>query len=133
MTISDLLCDACESFVPGLTNGPETDGGVRFVYHPGRPQLRDTSGLLCARCWGEVQQRFGETRHPRQCSVCGQAVARHTSLHVHRFEDARAWRLCAQHAVEFLNDLRTVQPKLDPATFRFPFADDPVEEEPASS
>lgn len=126
MTISDLHCDACEAFVPGLTDGPEPveepgpPGGVRFVYHPGRPQFRDTSGLMCERCWTEAEQWLGARGRPRQCAVCGEAVARHSSLHVHRFEEASAWRLCAEHAVAFLNRLRTVQPKLDTATFKFP-------------
>lgn len=125
MTISDLHCDVCKTFVPGLTGSsdpvdePGPAGGVRFVYHPGRPQFRDTSGLMCGRCWAEAEQWLG-ARRSRQCAVCGAAVERHSSLHVHRFDEASAWRLCAQHSVEFLNRLRTVQPKLDPATFRFP-------------
>lgn len=123
MTISDLHCDACGVFVPQPTGEPGSVGGVRFVYHPGRPQLRDTSGLMCTNCWDHVQRWLGPSRHPKQCAACGQAVVRHRSLHLHRFDDAAAWRLCTEHAVQFLNRLRTVQPKLDPATFRFPFAD----------
>lgn len=129
MTISDLHCDVCEAFVAGPTGGPAAagGGGVRFVYHPGRPQLRDTSGLMCTPCWEQVVDRMTAGRHPLQCSVCGQTVTREGSLHLQRFEEGPTWRLCASHTVEFLNGLRTVQPKLEPAGFRFPFeADSPA-------
>jgi hypothetical protein len=117
MTISNLRCDICG----GAVSGP--GGGVRFVYHPGRAELRDSSGLLCGRCWDQTRGWLGEGRVPRSCAVCGEAVARQRSLHLHPFGEAAAWRLCLTHAVEFLNRLCTVEPKLDPATFRFPFAD----------
>ncbi len=144
MTISDLHCDQCGSFLVGpggpggdadgteggpggdpasdrgAGNGSPDPGAVRFVYHPGKPQLRDTSGLLCASCWDEVEAWLGTQRRPTRCSICGDAVERERSLHVHRFNEARVWRLCKTHAVEFLNRLRTVEPKLDAATFRFP-------------
>lgn len=126
MTISDLRCDVCAGFVGGPGGAADTasHGGVRFAYHPGRPELRDTSGLLCGRCWSDVRRWLGNDRHtPRSCAVCEKPVTRHRSLHLHRFGDARTWRLCPSHAVEFLNRLRTVEPKLDPVTFRFPFAD----------
>jgi hypothetical protein len=34
--------------------------------------------------------------------------------------DLAGWQLCTAHALDFLNSLRTVEPKLDPATFRLP-------------
>lgn len=114
MTITDLHCDRCACFIS------EPGAGIRFVYHPGRAQFRDSSGLLCVRCWDELEQWLGPDRPLRQCAVCGEEVTREQSLHVHLVDDAQAWRLCGQHAVEFLNGLCTVEPKLDPATFRFP-------------
>jgi hypothetical protein len=57
---------------------------------------------------------------PGRCAACGQPVTRRRSLHLHRFGDPRSWRLCLDHAVGFLNSLRTVAPKIDPAVFRFP-------------
>lgn len=114
MTITDLHCDRCDRFIS------EPDAGVRFVYHPGRAQFRDSSGLLCARCWDELELWLGPDRPLRRCAVCREEVTREQSLHLHRVDDAQSWRLCAPHAVEFLNRLRTVEPKLDPVTFRFP-------------
>lgn len=125
MTITDLRCDRCGIFLSGqggpapASEGP-VDDPVRFVYHPGRPQLRDTSGLMCAACWAATESWLDGARRPQQCSVCGQRVQREQSLHVHRFNDAQTWRLCRSHAVEFFNRLRTVDPKLDATTFRFP-------------
>ncbi len=147
MTINDLCCDICGRFLTGLA--PRTDGpapaarplrragdaghrggvdsggrhqaGVRFVYHPGKPELRDTSGLACQACWDDAV-RLLAGQAPGRCAACGAPVSRLGSLHLRRYHDPQAWRLCAAHAVEFLNRLRTVQPKLDPATFRFPFA-----------
>lgn len=107
----------------GLPGRPD---GVRFVYHPGRPELRDTSGLACQACWDEAVRPFGgqQGQAAGRCAACGTPVGRLESLHLRRYDDPRAWRLCAPDAVDFLNRLRTVEPKLDPATFRFPFADD---------
>ena len=148
MTINDLCCDVCGRPLTGLAAQPaapappaegspgpaaaagrqdESAGepghtdGVRFVYHPGRPELRDASGLACQDCWDDAIGRF---RGPAAgyCAVCGTPAGRLESLHLRRYDDPRAWRLCATDAVDFLNRLRTVQPKLDPATFRFPFA-----------
>jgi ribosomal protein S27E len=115
MTINDLCCDVCGR----LLTDPR--GGVRFVYHPGRPELRDSSGLVCQACWDDAVRTFGDpvTRH---CASCGTPVSRLGSLHLRRYDNPQSWRLCASDAVGFLNRLRTVEPKLDPATFRFPFA-----------
>ncbi|NKQ54394.1 hypothetical protein HFP15_16025 [Amycolatopsis sp. K13G38] len=116
MTVSDLRCDHCARAVPGPADGR------RFVYHPGRAQFRDSSGLLCVPCWDELAGWLGPDRPLRRCAVCGETVTREQCLHVHPLEDPQTWRLCARHAVEFLNGLHTVEPKLDPADFRFPGA-----------
>lgn len=147
MTINDLCCDICGRFLTGLAtpadgpvptvpplprtgeagHGARVDSqrrhqaGVRFAYHPGKPELRDTSGLACEACWGDAVRLLAD-QAPGRCAVCGTPVSRLGSLHLRRYQHPRAWRLCAAHAVDFLNRLRTVQPKLDPATFRFPFA-----------
>ena len=116
MTINDLSCDVCGRFLPGPAEG------VRFVYHPGVPELRDDSGLACSTCWGLITQGLDVTATPGKCAACGEPVARRQSLHVRRHGDPQSWRLCPGHTVGFLNSLRTVEPKLDPATFRFPSA-----------
>jgi hypothetical protein len=133
MTVNDLRCDICGRMLTGLsgaTAGPATPAagsprpgireGVRFVYHPGRPELRDASGLACAPCWEEAVRAFGDPA-ASECAACRTVVTRLGSLHLRRYDNPQAWRLCPPHAVEFLNRLRTVEPKLDPATFRFPF------------
>lgn len=121
MTIRDLLCDVCGRLVPGPSGEslPTSAGGVRFAYHPGQLRLRDDSGLLCEQCWGEVRGWLG-TAVWRQCAVCGEAVRHEGSLHVRRLDEPDTWQLCRNHAVEFLNRLQTVEPKLDPASFEFP-------------
>lgn len=121
MTISNLRCDVCDVLVAGLTDGTSEDaaGGVRFSYHPGDPGMRDESGLLCATCWSAWVDRLG-TPAARICAVCRTAVSRTTSLHVRRVDNRETWQLCTPHAAELLNQLSTVQPKLDPATFRLP-------------
>jgi hypothetical protein len=129
MTINDLCCDICGRMLArpsGLADPrdlPGQPGGVRFVYHPGKPDLRDDSGLACEPCWEEAVGQFGDPAAPGRgrCAACGTAVSRLGSLHLRRSDNPQTWRLCAPHAAGFLNRLRTVQPKLDPATFRFPF------------
>ncbi len=113
MTIHDLHCDVCGRFLAG------PGSGVRFGYHPGAPALRDNSGLACVGCWAAATRELGAGASGR-CAVCGQPVTRRQSLHLRNLADRRSWQLCAGHAVGFLNQLRTVEPKLDPATFRFP-------------
>jgi hypothetical protein len=120
MTVYDLCCDRCG--VP-LT-GPEgtaagSRAGIRFLYHPGRAEWGDDAGLLCRRCWDATVVWFGE-RNPDACSRCRTDLRTAPSLFVHHHGDLSAWRLCRDDAVEFLNTLRTVDPKLDPATFRLP-------------
>lgn len=127
MTVSDLRCDVCGTLLGGLSGWPGPAGsppspaaaGIRFVYHPGAPELRDDSGLMCEPCW-EHATRDLNAAAPARCARCGTAVARRQSLHLRRFDDPEAWRLCAPDAAGFLNSLRTVTPKLDPATFRLP-------------
>jgi hypothetical protein len=116
VTVSDLSCDICGRYLPG------PGSGVRFVYHPGVPELRDDSGLACAACWNGVTRGLDPAAPAGRCAACGDPAARRQSLHMRRFDDPRSWRLCRPHAVAFLNSLRTVEPKLDPATFRFPAA-----------
>ena len=113
LTIHDLRCDVCGCFLSGPA------AGVRFVYHPGVPELRDDSGMACAACWDTLTQALDLTVTGR-CAACAEPVARGQSLHVRRFSQPGSWRLCARDAVGFLNSLRTVEPKLDPAAFRFP-------------
>jgi DNA-directed RNA polymerase subunit N (RpoN/RPB10) len=103
----------------GLTELPRYAAGVRFVYHPGTAALRDDSGLACEPCWAEAVRGL-DSDAPGRCASCGKPVTRYQSLHLRRFDDPRSWRLCADDAARFLNQLRTVQPKLDQATFRFP-------------
>jgi hypothetical protein len=114
MTINDLRCDFCGRLLAVPT------GAVRFGYHPGAPQFRDNSGLACESCWADAVDRLDEPAGTRSCAACGEAVTRTGSLHLRRLDGRRTWRLCASHAAQFLNLLRTVEPKLDPATFRFP-------------
>jgi hypothetical protein len=114
VTIGDLRCDLCGRQVPGPA------AGVRFGYHPGVAALRDDSGLACSPCWAEALRDL-DTSSSMRCAACARPVVRRRSLHVRRVGVAgSSWNLCADHAVAFLNTLRTVEPKLDPATFRFP-------------
>jgi hypothetical protein len=113
MTIHDLRCDVCGRFLAG------PGSGVRFGYHPGVPELRDNSGLACLACWDAITRELGSMAGGR-CAACRQPVTRQQSLFLRSLADRRSWQLCAAHAVGFLNQLRTVEPKLDPAAFRFP-------------
>lgn len=121
MTVTDLHCDRCERLLAGpgsdVLTGPY---GVRFVYHPGDPRLSDDTGMLCRDCWAQVETRFGATRPRNRCAVCDVPVERFGSLHLRGAGEARGWQLCVSHAVEFLNALATVTPKLDAATVVFP-------------
>lgn len=111
MTVYDLRCDRCGSPIGG------PDLGVRFLYHPGDFFLKDDSGLLCAACWASTIAWLGGQNVKNRCSVCGTAVEHAGSLHVHRAGDPASWQLCRPHAVEFLNGLRTVDPKLELESF----------------
>lgn len=112
MTVFDLSCDACGAAVP------RPDDGTRFLYHPGDFFLKDDSGLLCSACWSRTEAWLGE-RATGRCSVCGEAVEHARSLHVHPAGDPASWQLCRDHAAAFLNGLRTVEPKLEPAGMTF--------------
>jgi hypothetical protein len=113
MSIVDLRCDLCGRFLAGPAEG------VRFVYHPGVPELRDDSGLTCEPCWTALVRDFDTTASTR-CAACARPVQRGECLHVRRHDVPGSWRLCRDHAVGFLNSLRTVDPKFDAATFRLP-------------
>jgi hypothetical protein len=122
MTVTDLRCDLCGALLSGLIDWTEELplAGVRFTYHPGDPGMRDDSGTACASCWARWTEPLGSPRS-RRCAVCGLQVRRTGSLHVRRKDAAgNGWQLCPPHAARFLNSLRTVQPKLDPASFRLP-------------
>ena len=115
MSISDLSCDFCGRFLSG------PGAGVRFVYHPGALELRDNSGLACVSCWDAAMQGLRSAAH--RCAACAAPVTRPQSLHLRRLDEPGSWlQLCVRDAVRFLNSLRTVEPKLDVATFRFPAA-----------
>jgi hypothetical protein len=47
-------------------------------------------------------------------------LARTSSLFVTKLADRQTWQLCAPHAADLLNRLRTVEPKFDRATFQLP-------------
>ena len=121
MTISDLRCDMCDALLPGLIAGSRDRParGVRFSYHPGDPALRDDSGVLCGACWS-TGRTGSDIPRARVCAVCGTPVARTSSLHLRRLDTRETWQLCAPHAADLLNRLRTVQPKFDRATFQLP-------------
>lgn len=121
MTMSDLLCDHCGKALVGPVGGGVGDGahlGVRFAYHPGDRALADSTGLLCVTCWDDTETWLGSPDPEPRCTRC--AVDLDRSLFVKRVGGPVSWRLCDEHAVAFLNRLRTVQPKLDPETFRWP-------------
>jgi hypothetical protein len=122
MTLTDMRCDRCGCGLsgPAAPESVEPREGVRFSYHPGDPRMRDDSGAVCGRCWAEWTKALGEPR-ARICARCATPVTRKTSLHLRRADAVgNGWQLCAIHAVDLLNQLRTLVDKLDPATFRFP-------------
>lgn len=125
MTVADLRCDRCGAALAGPVGLPSAEGrlGVRFAYHPGVPELKDDSGLMCEPCWAELAEWLGPP--PRSMEACArcQAGLEGGTLIVSRPGEFVAWPLCRDDAVAFLNGLRTVEPKLDPATFAFPNRD----------
>lgn len=125
MTVRDLRCDVCGRPLVGPVrsgDAPPEHAGVAFAYHPGEHRLGDKSGLVCEKCAAELVAELGTDRPFNRCARCGAAVRRTESLHVSFGGDPQAWQLCAAHAVELLNRLRTVEPKLRAAEFRFPLA-----------
>jgi hypothetical protein len=115
MTVFDVRCDRCGAEL----TGPED--AVRFVYHPGDILLKDDSGLLCRSCWTGATRWLGVFEPENHCSRCGIAVLHSRSVHVLRSGETAGWQLCPDHAVAFLNQLRTVDPKLSVETL--PLAD----------
>ena len=105
----------------GPAGGPGSSplAGVRFSYHPGDPAMRDDSGTLCGACWSNWTASLGEHRN-RVCATCGTGLRRRSSLFLRRIGEHDNWQLCAPHAADLLNCLRTVEPKLDRESFRLP-------------
>lgn len=110
MTVFDVRCDRCGSELTRPTDA------VRFVYHPGDMVLKDDSGLLCRACWRAAKGWLGVDQPSGHCARCGTAVDHACSLHVLRSGESTGWQLCREHAVAFLNQLRTVEPKLSVET-----------------
>jgi hypothetical protein len=115
VSVTDLLCDVCGTVLVGPAGSHEVEGAraVRFLYHPGDFRLKDDSGLLCTGCWDHVAGALGD-RLADRCCVCSEPVTYRRCVHWHRAGDPEPWLLCAPHAAELLNTLRTVEPKLDP-------------------
>lgn len=120
MTITDLHCDRCSAPLTGPEELRGAGGrlGVRFVYHPDVAALKDDSGLMCEACWATTTEWLG-TPNADTCSRCSTGFDE-GKLVVVRLGELVAWQLCRAHGIEFLNALRTVEPKLDAATFAFP-------------
>jgi hypothetical protein len=110
MTVFDVRCDRCG----GELASP--DGAVRFLYHPGDLVMKDDSGLLCRSCWRAALGWLGVEQAENSCARCGVPLEHDRSLHVQRSGDESGWQLCPEHAVAFLNQLRTVEPKLSVET-----------------
>ena len=110
MTVFDVHCDRCG------TQLASPDAAVAFVYHPGDLVLKDDSGLLCRSCWRAALGWLGVEQQPNVCARCGVAVEYARSLHLQRRGESEGWQLCPEHAVQFLNQLRTVEPKLSVET-----------------
>ena len=106
MTVFDVRCDRCGTEL----NRPAD--AVRFVYHPGDMVLKDDSGLLCRACWRAAMGWLGVDQVVDHCARCGMTVEHARSLHVLRSGETSGWQLCREHGVAFLNQLRTVEPKL---------------------
>lgn len=127
MTVSSARCDLCGRPVTGFLDveSPAFSGvlehrvGVRFSYHPGDVALIDDSGILCASCWQRWTAPLGEPESFR-CAVCSIALTRPESLFLRPVGAEVAWQLCAPHAVDQLNQLLTVDPKLDRDAFHLP-------------
>ena len=110
MTVFDVRCDRCGK---ELTS---PNDAIRFLYHPGDLVLKDDSGLLCRSCWRAALGWMGVEQRENACARCGIAVEHSRSVHSSAAESPRAGSSAAQHAVEFLNQLRTVEPKLSVET-----------------
>jgi len=106
MTVFDVRCDRCGTELTRPTDA------VRFVYHPGDILLKDDSGLLCRACWRAAMGWLGVDQPENHCCRCGRPVEPSRSVHILRSDDTAGWQLCPDHGVAFLNQLRTVEPKL---------------------
>jgi len=128
MTVADLRCDRCGAPLAGPEGIEGASGrlGVRFTYHPGAPELKDDSGLACTDCWRDIVEWLGAPASTDRCVRCGDPL-QDGRLVVVRPGELLAWFLCRSDAVTFLNGLRTVDPKLDAETFRFPTCSAPGE------
>lgn len=127
MTIFDFRCDRCGAGLAGLQGvGPTADSpraGIRFRYHPGDPALGDDGGLMCPPCWSEASSGLADP-DPQRCAACGADLRGRPALQLSQMDQLRAWALCTGDALDWLNRLRTVDPKLDPATFVLPAVPD---------
>ena len=141
MTIYDLRCDRCGLGLigpAGPAGAADTTGadsatgigsaaggpgaarlGVRFRYNPGDPRLGDDAGLVCGPCWLAMTAAWSPPG-ATTCRVCDEDLTGRPCLFVWRFGELLSWQLCRRHAVRFLNELRTVEPKLDERTFVLP-------------
>ena len=106
MTVFDVRCDRCGTEFTRPTEA------IRFVYHPGNVGLQDDSGLLCRSCWRAAKGWLGVDQPENHCARCGLAVESTRSVHILRSGEETGWQLCPEHGVAFLNQLRTVEPKL---------------------
>ena len=113
MTVFDVRCDRCGKELPSPNDA------IRFLYHPGDLLMKDDSGLLCRSCWRAALTWLGVEQAEHACARCGIPVEQSRSLHLARSGEPEAWRLCPEHAVQFLNQLRTVEPKLTVDTLSF--------------
>lgn len=118
MTVSDQRCDRCGRALvgPPADGIPEDRDAHRFLYHPGDFALRDDSGLLCRGCLEAWSGELGAAVKAR-CAICAETLTHEGGLYLYLGGSDKPWRLCAPHAADQLNTLRTVEPKLDPATF----------------
>src|SRR5260370_528470 len=89
---------------------------LRFLCHPGALLVKAGSGLLCRSCWRAALGWLGVEQQVNVCARCGIPVEHARSVHVQRSGESEGWQLCPEHAVEFLNQLRTVEPKLSVET-----------------
>ncbi|MEX2556470.1 MAG: hypothetical protein WEB06_12685 [Actinomycetota bacterium] len=126
MTIADLRCDACGRYLTGPAGSSEEAAGggsgevVRIMFHPGDGLLKDDSTLFCRTCWSAIEEGLGVPDRMDVCARCSVPVASTDSLHVSLIVGGPGpwptWQLCRVHAVEYLNRLRTTDPKLTDET-----------------
>jgi hypothetical protein len=113
MTVFDIRCDRCGAELASPNEA------IRFLYHPGDMVLKDDSGLLCRSCWRAALAWLGVEQRENVCARCDKPVEHAGSVHIARSGESEGWQLCPEHAVQFLNQLRTVEPKLTVDTLQF--------------